>query len=210
MFSQIFSANAASETPKHIEALLSFRESARDNPVDPTKLKISNTKFLEAIELVTKSIHPFAVAHDRYLSPFTPYGDFSSLSEQFSISRNQAWETLWKIEDDELLEPWECTFARFEHALQKESRSRVLREARSSTKGFVVVFVIAAILFLISLFLSSTNSFPFQFLGAVVILFALPFGKGLLKLISFKIRGDDRTFSELHRIKRLIDKANCG
>ena len=201
----------SSESPKHIDALLSFRESARDNPDKYRKAKISDTEFLEAVELLTKSIHPSAVAYEEYLSPFMPFnGDSSALGEQWFISRNQASETLWKIEHDELLEPWECTFARFEHAVQKESRSKVLREARSYTKGFVVVFVIAVIMFLISLFVSSNHSVTFQFLGAVVILFALPFGKGLLKLISFKIRGDDRTFSELHRIKRLIDKANCG
>ena len=201
----------SSETPKHIEALLSFRESARDYPDKYRHRKLSDPEFLEAMELIIKSEHPSAVAEDWDLSPFMPFnGDPTALSEQWFISRNQAAETLWKIERDEPLEPWECTFARFEHAVQKESRSKVLREARSYTKGFVVVFVIAVIMFLISLFVSSNHSVAFQFLGAVVILFALPFGKGLLKLVSFKIRGDDRTFSELHRIKRLIDKANCG
>jgi hypothetical protein len=213
--------SAPNESPDHVQALRSFRETARNNPgqyrgsgpeSQKARIKLSDAKFLEALELIINSEHPSAVALDWDLSPFMPFnGDPTALGEQWFISRNQASETLWKIEHDELLEPWECTFARFEHAVQKESRSKVLRETRSDTKGFAMAFVIAAIMFLISLFLSSTNSDPFQFLGAVVILFALAVhGKGLLKLISFKLRGDDRAFSELDRIKRLIDKANYG
>ncbi|SVE50330.1 uncharacterized protein METZ01_LOCUS503184, partial [marine metagenome] len=53
---------------------------------------------------------------------------------RWNKSREQAADTLRKIENDEPIEPWECTFARFEYAVTKENFQKYQQEVSSANQ----------------------------------------------------------------------------
>jgi|GEM_PF-6064086 hypothetical protein len=201
------------ETPDHIDALLVFRERARSNPDRYRDYKLSDPEFMEALELVTKSSHPYAVAINWDLSPFMPFnGDPTALWEQWNISRRQAADTLWKIEHDEPIETWECTFIRFEYAVQREAASKTeteisnLKEAHKTFIGFSLLLLV---IYLISLLLPSPLGSNVQFGASFLYLFPVAGYAGeMWKLYKSKNRRAS-ILEDLHEIRSLSAKAKC-
>ena len=221
-FSERKTEAGETEIQIHIDRLLEYRKLSRNNPKFKNSGKISEKEFLEALELLIASKRPSLVAEHWDLSPFMPFnGDPTALGEQWNISRDKAADTLWKIENDEPIEPWECTFARFEYAVIKEAVKKYQQEVSSANqeiegikRTLTILFIATAIIITATLLwgssrvigLIATEVILFLFVGGI-------YAFGWLKFFREKRQlktkmSDSRKY--LDDISKLIAKVNCA